>query len=143
MKSPQRLKPILGIAIRQQEEKEAQLAQALRLKQQAENQLLQLQNYRDEYHGDLSGSSSINISQLINKQRFISQLDMAIAAQHEKATDIQSLTRRHEKDWQHARNRRDALENLLDKKMAALRQKLDRQEQIEQDNRVHSKVSNG
>ncbi len=137
MKSPQRLKPILGIAIRQQEEKEAQLAQALRLKQQAENQLQQLKNYRDEYHGDLSNSNSINISQLINKQRFISQLDVAIAAQHEKTSNIESLTKRHEKDWHHARNRRDALENLLDKKMAALRQKMDRHEQIEQDNRVY------
>ncbi len=142
MKSPQRLKPILGIAIRQQEEKEAQLAQALRLKQQAENQLQLLKNYRDEYHGDLSHSNNINISQLINKQRFISQLDVAIAAQHEKASDIQSLAKRHEQDWHHARNRRDALENLLDKKMAALRNKIERYEQIEQDNRVY-KASNG
>ena len=141
MKSPHRLKPILGIAIRQQEEKETQLAHALRLRNQAEKQLLQLKNYRNEYHGDLSSGESINISQLINKQRFISQLDMAIAAQHEKASDIQSLTRRHEKDWHHARNRRDVLENLLDKKMEARRKNIERYEQIEQDNRVH-KASN-
>ncbi len=137
MKSPQRLKPILGIAIRQQQEKEQQLAQALRLQQQAERQLSQLKTYRDEYHGDLSNGASLNISQLINRQKFISQLDMAIAAQNEKADDIRSLTSLREQDWHHARNRRDALENLLDRKMAALRKKTERAEQIEQDNRCH------
>jgi flagellar FliJ protein len=142
MKSHHRQKQILVIAIRQQEEKETQLAQALRLRNQAEKQLLQLKTYRNEYHGDLSSSESINISQLINKQRFISQLDVAIAAQHEKASNIQSLTQRHEKAWHHARNRRDALENLLDKRMEALRKKIERYEQIEQDNRVY-KAGNG
>ena len=142
MKKTQRLKPIIGIAIRQQEEKERQLAQALQLRQQAEQQLSQLQAYRNEYHDDLSSGEPINISQLINKQKFISQLDMAIAAQYEKASNIQSLALLKEQDWRQARNRRDALENLLDKKMAALRRKIEQYEQIEQDDRA-CHASNG
>ncbi len=142
MKSPQRLKPILGIAIRQQEEKAQRLAQALRLKQQAEQQLSKLKTYRDEYHGDLSSGASINISQLVNKQKFITQLDMAIAAQNEKANSIRSLATSREQDWHQARNRRDALENLLDKRIEALHKKIERYEQIEQDNRYH-RASNG
>ena len=142
MKKPQRLKPIIGIAIRQQEEKERQLAHALRLRQQAEQQLSRLQTYRNEYHGDLSSGEPINISQLINKQKFISQLDVAIAAQHEKASSIQSLASLREQDWHQARNRRDALETLFDKKMAALRRKIEQYEQLEQDDRA-CRVGNG
>lgn len=138
MKSPKRLKPILGIAIRQQEEKEAKLANALRLKRQAEQQLLQLKNYRNEYHNDLASSNNVNISQLINKQRFISQLDLAISAQNEKTLNINSAANQQRQDWHQAKNKRDALENLMEKRLEILRKKLERAEQIELDNRVVS-----
>lgn len=136
MKSTQRLKPILGIAIRQQEEKEAELARVLQVKRQAEQQLSALKNYRSEYHEALADGQSINISELINRQNFISQLDVAIAAQHEKTNNISTVTEHHEQDWKQARNRRDALENLIDKKLRVQRQKNDRAEQIEMDNLV-------
>ena len=136
MKSTKRLKPILGIAIRQQKEKEAQLATALRLKKQAEQQLAQLKNYRSEYHTGLTHSNRINISQLVNQQRFISQLDLAISAQNEKTLNIDSMANQQRQDWHQAKNKRDALENLLEKRLELLRKKLERSEQNELDNRT-------
>jgi flagellar FliJ protein len=136
MKSTKRLKPILGIAIRQQEKKEAELASTLRMKNQAEQQLLQLKTYRSEYHSNLANGHSINISQLINQQRFISQLDLAISAQNEKTSNIDSLASKHRQDWHHAKNKRDALENLLEKRLEALRRKIEKADQLEQDNRT-------
>ncbi len=133
MNSTKRLQPILGIAIRHQEQRETALAQALRQKQHAEQQMTVLRDYRCEYTQQLQQSASLNLSQLQNHRHFIAQLDVAIEQQTERLASIDTATHQHMHAWQQARNKRDALEKLVEQKQLHERRLLEQREQKEQD----------
>ena len=86
MKRAQRLLPVVDMAQEAEREAAAKLSQYQQALQHAQEQLQNLQQYRDDYQQQWidKGQTGVSGQWLMNYQRFLSQLEVAIE-QQEKA----------------------------------------------------------
>lgn len=130
-KRADRLKLIIELAERREQQAAAQLGQ-VRERQAAEQRRLQeLRGYRDEYHGNRrpEARGGMSAAQLRNFKHFTGRLHNAVGQQQQVLEQFGRECERLEQRWRHARSRRVALEKLRVRYQEADARRQDRREQ--------------
>jgi flagellar protein FliJ len=127
-----RLQPVVDLAAEQAEEATRMLATQQRAVADAEQQLVELRRYRNEYAEMPSG---IGVAELLNRQQFLQKIDMAIVQQLGEVQRRERALERARTDWSEARGRAKALDSVTTKYREQERKSQDRREQEQADER--------
>ena len=103
-KRVQRLLPVIDMAQTAEQEATAKLNQYKNALQHAQQQLQNLQQYRDDYQQQWidKGQSGVSGQWLMNYQRFLSQLEVAIAQQEKSLVWHENNVSLSQAAWQQA-----------------------------------------
>ncbi|MGR9114269.1 MAG: flagellar export protein FliJ [Gammaproteobacteria bacterium] len=145
MKKSDRLKTIVELNA-DQEKKALEAFGAMQKKQlQMQQQLESLTKYRREYQEKFDSfcGSGARIGQLLEFKSFIDKLDKAIVGQERSLQQVETELNSIRGNWVGLHNRTQSLQKICDKAAAAEMKQLDKQEQLEQDDRVSSGRRNG
>jgi flagellar protein FliJ len=127
-----RLQPVVDLAAEKAEEATRMLATQQRAVADAEQQLVELRRYRNEYAEMPSG---IGVAELLNRQQFLQKIDMAIVQQLGEVQRRERALERARTDWSEARGRAKALDSVTTKYREQERKSQDRREQEQADER--------
>ncbi len=134
-KKIQRLLPVVQMAEDAEREAAARLAKAQQQLQQAQQQLEGLEQYRNDYQQQWvqQGQQGVTGEWLMNYQRFLSQLEVAIEQQRNNLrwhnTNVDKLRQM----WQQTYARLEGLKKLIEKYRTQIQQIADKCEQKEMD----------
>lgn len=134
-KKIQRLLPVVQMAEDAEREAAARLAKAQQQLQQAQQQLEGLEQYRNDYQQQWvqQGQQGVTGEWLMNYQRFLSQLEVAIEQQRNNLrwhnTNVDKLRQM----WQQTYARLEGLKKLIEKYRTQIQQIADKREQKEMD----------
>lgn len=137
MKRSKRLKPVVRVA----EGREQQAARALGAAQvrlgQAQQQLAELQHYRDDYwqRFQQAGATGMGAAQLEDYQQFLHKLAQAIEQQGQQIVQATQEVGAKRALWFASRGKVRMLDTVIARYQAVEEQQLARQEQQEQDER--------
>lgn len=131
MKRAQRLQPVIDMAQDAEREAAGKLGQCQTALQQAQGQLQNLQQYRDDYQQQWinQGQSGVSGQWLMNYQRFLSQLEVAIAQQERSIAWHENNVSISQKAWQQAYARLEGLRKLVQRYRDEAQKAADKQEQ--------------
>lgn len=135
LKKAQRLAPVVEMAEETEREAVGKLAKQQLQLQQAEQQLVGLEQYRNDYQQQWisRGQSGVTGEWLMNYQRFLSQLETAIDQQRKSIQwHCQNVDKAREQ-WRQAYARLEGLKKLVQRYHDQARQRADRQEQKDMD----------
>jgi flagellar FliJ protein len=99
----------------------------------AERQLQQLLDYRDEYTGQLNGRSGLMMTQLHNFRDFVHKLDKAIKQARRDVEAHEQICERRRQEWLKTRSRSQALNKVVEKYQEQELKEQDQREQKEMD----------
>ncbi len=107
------------------------LAMARQDQQRYESQLEALNQYRENYSGQLTdrGSQGLTSFQFGHYQAFINKLDHAAQQQLQGLRQVRQVTEKRRQEWLDIQQQRKALETLMSRKAAQEALKVARQEQ--------------
>lgn len=128
-----RLQPAADLARERQEAAMQKLAEHQQRVAKAEQQLLELERYRDEY-SDTSGG--VSVSALLNRRQFVERIDQVISQQ---VIEVARLNRQLDQVrglWRDAHARERALGSVIDTYREQERKSEERREQAEVDERM-------
>lgn len=130
-KRAQRLMPVVDMAQAAEREATAKLSKYQNALQQAQQQLQNLQQYRDDYQQQWidKGQSGVSGQWLMNYQRFLSQLEVAIAQQQKSLAWHENNVRLSQTAWQQAYARLEGLRKLVQRYREEAKKFADKQEQ--------------
>jgi flagellar FliJ protein len=130
-KRVQRLLPVIDMAQTAEQEATAKLNQYINALQHAQQQLQNLQQYRDDYQQQWidKGQSGVSGQWLMNYQRFLSQLEVAIAQQEKSLVWHENNVSLSQAAWQQAYARLEGLRKLVQRYREEARKSADKQEQ--------------
>jgi flagellar FliJ protein len=130
-KRVQRLLPVIDMAQTAEQEATAKLNQYKNALQHAQQQLQNLQQYRDDYQQQWidKGQSGVSGQWLMNYQRFLSQLEVAIAQQEKSLVWHENNVSLSQAAWQQAYARLEGLRKLVQRYREEARKSADKQEQ--------------
>ena len=133
----QRLGVVLDLSRRQREAADRYLADAQQRLQQAEAQLIQLQNYMLEYQQQFTqaGQQGMTTNSLQQHQAFIGRLEHALRQQHETIRVARHQLEQVKQYWQSVYARFKGIEKLTDKARTDEQYLRDKREQREIDER--------
>lgn len=137
MKKSKRFEPVKKMA----QEKEAAAAVAVGKAQQEKNacleQLVKLQNYRDEYVTQFKtkGQAGMSAARLNEYQMFVQKIDVAIKEQQQAVDKAGSNIQLKQQHMQQSNRRKKVVEKLIDKNIKQENIKADRTEQNVADDR--------
>lgn len=133
----QRLGVVLGLAEKQKEAADRYLADSQQRFQQAESQLIQLQNYMLEYQQQFTqaGQQGLTTDQLRQHQAFIGRLEQALRQQHETIRVARHQLDQVKQYWQSVYARYKGIEKLTDKVILSEQKHRDKQDQQAVDER--------
>ncbi|MCD8513622.1 MAG: flagellar export protein FliJ [Nitrincola sp.] len=133
----QRLGVVLGLAEKQKEAADRYLADSQQRLQQAESQLIQLQNYMLEYQQQFTqaGQQGLTTDQLRQHQAFIGRLEQALRQQHETIRVARHQLDQVKQYWQSVYARYKGIEKLTDKVILSEQKHRDKQDQQAVDER--------
>ena len=137
MKRSKRLKPVVRVA----ESREQQAARALGAAQarlaQAQQQLAELQRYRDDYRQGFqqAGATGMGAAQLADYQQFLHKLGQAIEQQAQQVVQATQEAEAKRAQWFTSRGKVRMLDTVVARYQAIEQQQASRQEQREQDER--------
>ncbi|MGR9045532.1 MAG: flagellar export protein FliJ [Gammaproteobacteria bacterium] len=140
MKKSDRLKTIVELNAAQ-EKKALEAFGAVQKRQlQTLQQLENLTQYRREYQEkfDAHCSRGLRVNQLIEFRSFMAKLDTAIAGQERMLEQVEAELNSIRGNWLGLHNRTKSLQKICDSAVAAELKEVDKQEQLEQDDRVSS-----
>jgi flagellar FliJ protein len=143
MKRSQRLSPVVDIAHRKTDEALKLLGESNALWQREQQQLTDLENYKQEYLDKLrqGGTLSMTARKVLEFRGFLEQLDNAIRAQQQQVNaSLQRLTL-HQKQWQQAHSKEQAMQSLVNRYVQDELQVELKQEQNDTDERNTSQWS--
>ena len=132
MARAQKLIPVIDLARRETEQAQMQLADANRLLHQEQQQLQELQQYRQDYlqrfrSGD---PQSMPARKAIELRSFLVQLDQAIQLQEKQVRQYLGQSQHKQQIWLQARSKQQAMETLMERyQQQDLQQQL-RREQV-------------
>ncbi len=111
----QRLLPVVDMAKNEEREAVGKLGQSQAALQQAQQQLESLQQYRDDYQQQWidKGQTGVSGQWLMNYQRFLSQLEVAIEQQDKSLAWHNSNLNKARAAWQQAYARVEGLRKLV------------------------------
>lgn len=135
LKKAQRLAPVVEMAEETEREAVGKLAKQQLQLQQAEQQLLGLEQYRNDYQQQWisRGQSGVTGEWLMNYQRFLSQLETAIDQQRKSIQWHSQNVDKAREQWRQAYARLEGLKKLVQRYHDQARQRADRQEQKDMD----------
>lgn len=130
-KRAQRLLPVIDMVQTAEQEATAKLNQYKNALQHAQQQLQNLQQYRDDYQQQWidKGQSGVSGQWLMNYQRFLSQLEVAIAQQQKSLAWHEHNVSLSQAAWQQAYARLEGLRKLVQRYREDARKAADKQEQ--------------
>ena len=107
------------------------MARARQDQQRYESQLEALNQYRENYSGQLTdrGSQGLTSFQFGHYQAFINKLDHAAQQQLQGLRQVRQVTEKRRQEWLDIQQQRKALETLMSRKAAQEALKVARQEQ--------------
>ena len=107
------------------------MAMARQRQQRYESQLEALNQYRENYSGQLTdrGSQGLTSFQFGHYQAFINKLDHAAQQQLQGLRQVRQVTEKRRQEWLDIQQQRKALETLMSRKAAQEALKVARQEQ--------------
>ena len=107
------------------------MAMARQDQQRYESQLEALNQYRENYSGQLTdrGSQGLTSFQFGHYQAFINKLDHAAQQQLQGLRQVRQVTEKRRQEWLEIQQQRKALETLMSRKAAQEALKVARQEQ--------------
>lgn len=131
LKKAQRLAPVIQMAEDTERDAVGKLAKQQQLLQQAEQQLTGLEQYRNDYQQQWisRGQAGVTGEWLMNYQRFLSQLETAIAQQRKSIQWHSQNVDKAREQWRQAYTRLEGLKKLVQRYHEQARQRADRQEQ--------------
>ncbi|WP_205340556.1 flagellar export protein FliJ [Denitrificimonas caeni] len=130
-KRAQRLLPVVDMAQTTEREAAGKLRQYQHALQQAQQQLQNLQQYRDDYQQQWidKGQTGVSGQWLMNYQRFLSQLEVAIVQQEQSLAWHQNNVSVSQAAWQQAYARLEGLRKLVQRYREDAQKMADKQEQ--------------
>jgi flagellar protein FliJ len=130
-KRAQRLLPVIDMAQTAEQEAAAKLRQYQAALQQAQQQLQNLEHYRDDYQQQWidKGQAGVSGQWLMNYQRFLSQLEVAIEQQQKSLAWHENNVRSSQTVWQQAYARLEGLRKLVQRYREEAQKAADKQEQ--------------
>ncbi|NLU12646.1 MAG: flagella biosynthesis chaperone FliJ [Gammaproteobacteria bacterium] len=130
-KRAQRLLPVIDMAQTAEQEAAAKLRQYQAALQQAQQQLQNLEHYRDDYQQQWidKGQAGVSGQWLMNYQRFLSQLEVAIEQQQKSLAWHENNVRSSQMVWQQAYARLEGLRKLVQRYREEAQKAADKQEQ--------------
>ncbi|MFB0962775.1 MAG: flagellar export protein FliJ [Pseudomonas sp.] len=130
-KRAQRLLPVIDMAQTAEQEAAAKLRQYQAALQQAQQQLQNLEHYRDDYQQQWidKGQAGVSGQWLMNYQRFLSQLEVAIEQQQKSLAWHENNVRSSQTLWQQAYARLEGLRKLVQRYREEAQKAADKQEQ--------------
>lgn len=130
-----RLKPLLKIASRKEENAANTLASSNQELKSHQEKLEQMKQYRNEYANN-STASSITAGMLRDKQQFIQQIDQAIELLEQQIRQQHLKISSDQKSWLQAKQKTDAYDKVIEKIQLTEQNINDEREQREIDDRV-------
>ncbi|MBF6058377.1 flagellar export protein FliJ [Thiomicrorhabdus heinhorstiae] len=125
----QRWEKIVELA-QQEVDRAAQVFASLQAQwQEAQNQLLSLRNYQQEYQQATPLNTALQIQQLQSKALFMHKVNQAVQAQSQQVDTLNERVQKGREIWVEKRARLKALQTLLDNKRRSWQEKLDKREQ--------------
>ena len=131
--SKNRLDPILHHANTQQQDQAQRLSTTLKTLRDAEAQLQQLLQYREEYSSRQTGGNAFSVEDLHNQQLFINQVNKAIEQQQHNIEHLSRQSQQQRIFWQQSKTRADAIDELIQKQANQARKREEYREQKEND----------
>ncbi len=127
----QRLLPVIDMAKNEEREAAGKLAHYQGALQQAQQQLDNLQQYRDDYQQQWidKGQTGVSGQWLMNYQRFLSQLEVAVEQQHKSLAWHEHNLSQARTVWQQAYARVEGLRKLVQRYRDDAQKSADKQEQ--------------
>ncbi|MBB3101839.1 flagellar export protein FliJ [Azomonas macrocytogenes] len=127
----ERLQPVIEMAERAEREAARKLGQGQVLLTQAEDKLGELERYYRDYQQQwLSrGSSGVSGQWLMNYQRFLAQMEVAVTQQQRSVAWHQDNLDKLRRQWQQRNARLDGLRKLVERYLRQARVAADRHEQ--------------
>ena len=126
-----RLAPVIDMAERAERDAAGQFGQGQTQLSQAETKLGELRQYFSDYQQQWmsQGSQGVSGQWLVNYQRFLSQLESAIAQQQRSVDWHRNNLDKLREQWQQRRARLDGLRKLVDRYIQEARTAADKREQ--------------
>ncbi|NQD91232.1 flagella biosynthesis chaperone FliJ [Pseudomonas sp. CrR25] len=126
-----RLAPVIAMAERAEREAALQLGHSQGLLRQAEVKLGELEHYRADYQQQWlsEGQRGVSGQWLMNYQRFLSQLEVAIAQQRQSVNWHRGNLDKARELWQQRHARLEGLRKLVQRYLDEARQAEDKREQ--------------
>ena len=130
-KRAQRLLPVIEMAQTAEQEAACKLRQYKAALQQAQQQLQSLEQYRDDYQQQWISKGQVGVSGqwLMNYQRFLSQLEVAIEQQQKSLVWHENNVRSSQAVWQQTYARLEGLRKLVQRYREEAQKTADKQEQ--------------
>lgn len=130
-KRAQRLLPVIDMAQTAEQEAAGKLRQYKAALQQAQQQLQSLEQYRDDYQQQWISKGQVGVSGqwLMNYQRFLSQLEVAIEQQQKSLAWHENNVRSSQAVWQQTYARLEGLRKLVQRYREEAQKAADKQEQ--------------
>ena len=130
-KRAQRLLPVIDMAQTAEQEAAGKLRQYKAALQQAQQQLQSLEQYRDDYQQQWINKGQVGVSGqwLMNYQRFLSQLEVAIEQQQKSLAWHENNVRSSQAVWQQTYARLEGLRKLVQRYREEAQKAADKQEQ--------------
>ncbi len=130
-KRAQRLLPVIDMAQTAEQEAAGKLRQYKAALQQAQQQLQSLEQYRDDYQQQWINKGQVGVSGqwLMNYQRFLSQLEVAIEQQQKSLVWHENNVRSSQAVWQQTYARLEGLRKLVQRYRDEAQKAADKQEQ--------------
>ncbi len=127
----ERLAPVIEMAERAERQAAKQLGQGQAQLEQAEAKLVELERYYADYQQQWidSGSRGVSGQWLMNYQRFLSQLEVAISQQRRSVAWHQDNLGKLREHWQQRNARLEGLRRLVERHLREARVAADRREQ--------------
>ncbi len=138
MKKSQRLKVIVDLNARHEQDALQAMGFSLKTLQEQQTQLENLQNYRQEYLAKFANrqQTGISINQLMEFRAFADKLDQAIEGQRQVVVNHEQDVQRARKQWEEAHQRTKSLQKVSDLALVEETKIEQKREQAEQDDRA-------
>ena len=143
MKASKRLQPVVKVTDRREKDAAAALGKVQQELENNRQRLVELKSYRLEYASHLSQSQpgQFSGSKLKDYQSFLNNLDRAIEQQKQVIVKFKQDYERQKRQWLTARNRKKAVNSLLDKHILAEEKQQERKIQSEVDDRFSTQMA--
>lgn len=139
MTSSRRFRPVKQVTEQRERKAASDLAERMRLRQQAEGQLQSLKDYYQDYlqRFNETARNGVDVTRVREFQRFLDKLEQAIAEQEEAVRLAQQDCESAKGTWREKHTRTRVIDTVMEKLKADERKEEGKKEQAQQDERSH------